>query len=528
MYKRHSNFAVEPIEQTFNGQVGFNRKVTAQISRNGDMLTHLWLEITMTYDPSLNEIPWYPAEALVSEAELEIGGQKIDKHNSDWFRINDELFHDEAQKKAYKRMTNFTTEEIAATGLVTRRMYLPLQFFFCVDPACALPLVSLAFHEVKINFTFAAASQVLGIKSAEFNAQLYADYVFLDQEERTALASMPQDMLIKQLQMAGHESVGDLTTTFKKTSNIRLTYNHPCLFLAWVIRGTRHGWYNTSRAYDTSPAGTSPDSAYNDAYAPVQSVKLQINGQDRATERRGSYHSQVVPYETSGSCPQAGIYMLSFSQNPKSHTQPSGSLNFSRVDNANLQLTFKPSAASTATNAGKVTDADTSVYDVEGIALNTFRGYAQNWNVFKFEGGILSANPSTSDCRKKHLCPTAGRYVILEIRGKRCHRLVECKNSARRPGCGKPLRAVTTIQLGKPNMDIRGNDLGFGNNVTDWAIRRAESKPVVIGHDSLSEIAKASVIDDELITPRLLKVRSNLSWKHDGKPLGVASLSTQV
>lgn len=363
--------------------------MTAQISRNGDLLTHMWLELSVTYDPSLNEIPWYPAEALVQEVELEIGGQRIDRHFSDWFRVYDELFRTEEQKKAYKRMTNFSSEEIDATGRkITRRLYLPLLFFFNLEPGLALPLVGLQFHEVKVNFTFANANEVHGIAATDFNAQLFADYVFLDQEERTKVAGANQDLLIRQLQFSGDESVGDLTTAFKKTSNIRLTYNHPVQFLAWVIKGTRHGWYNTSRAFDTSPAGTSPDSLYNDAYAPVYSVKLQINGHDRAVERRGSYFSQVTAFETNGTCPQAGVYFLSFALNPKSGVQPSGSLNFSRVDNANLQLTFKPSAGSTATDAGKVSDADTTVYDAEGVNLNTLKVYGMNWNVFRITGGM--------------------------------------------------------------------------------------------------------------------------------------------
>lgn len=57
-------------------------------------------------------------------------------------------------------------------------------------------------------------------------------------------------------------------------------------------------------------------------------------------------------------------------------------------------------------------------------------------------------------------------------------------------------------------MGIQGNDLGHGKNVTDWAIRRTASKPDMAGHEAFSEIAKVSVINDELATLRLLKVRS--------------------
>jgi len=56
--------------------------------------------------------------------------------------------------------------------------------------------------------------------------------------------------------------------------------------------------------------------------------------------------------------------------------------------------------------------------------------------------------------------------------------------------------------------DIQGNDLGYSKNAKDWAIRRRVSKAVMIGHETVSETAKASVTNEGLISPRLLKVQS--------------------
>jgi hypothetical protein len=72
---------------------------------------------------------------------------------------------------------------------------------------------------------------------------------------------------------------------------------------------------------------------------------------------------------------------------------------------------------------------------------------------------------------------------------------------------------------------IQGNDLEHSKNVKDWAIRRRVPKAAMIGNGTVSETAKASVINDGLINPRLLKVQSSLQGNLEGrKPLGWFSI----
>lgn len=111
--RRHTNFATESIEQTFNGTVGWNKKVTAQIARNGDLITKAFLEITMTKGSG---VTFYPAEAVISDVSLEVGGQTIDKHYGDWFRIFDELYRRDDEKRAYRRLVDFVDGESAGTS----------------------------------------------------------------------------------------------------------------------------------------------------------------------------------------------------------------------------------------------------------------------------------------------------------------------------------------------------------------------------------------------------------------------------
>ena len=125
-----------------NGTPGFGKKVSCTISRNGDLITDVFLEVTLTKTAGASKT-WWPAEALIKEVELEIGGQRIDRHNATWLRIYDELFRKDDDKAGYARMVNFTTEEQGATVEIKRRFFVPLVFFFNRNPGLAIPLIAL-------------------------------------------------------------------------------------------------------------------------------------------------------------------------------------------------------------------------------------------------------------------------------------------------------------------------------------------------------------------------------------------------
>ena len=118
--------------------MGWGKKVSTTISRNGDLITDVILEITLTKDSASGS--FYPAEALLQEIELEIGGQRIDKHYADWFRVYDSLFRKNDEQAQYRRMTDWVDGESDNT---VKRFYLPLIFFFNRSPGMALPLIAL-------------------------------------------------------------------------------------------------------------------------------------------------------------------------------------------------------------------------------------------------------------------------------------------------------------------------------------------------------------------------------------------------
>ena len=281
-YRRHTNFAMESIEQTFSGQADFGRRVTCTISRNGDLCYRTYLQVTL---PEINQsmkgsgdegvyARWldFPGEQLIAQVEVEIGGQRIDRQYGDWMHIWNQLTVPEDQKKGYHQMMGNTTQltyitdpsfanisgPCAAAGgpsqvcaprnaLPETTLYVPLLFWFCRNPGLALPLIALQYHEVKINIDFRPIGECLwAVKSLAATsgsqsvsaayqqslvaASLYIDYVFLDTDERRKMAQNPHEYLIEQLQFTGDESVGS------SSNKIKLNFNHPCKELIWVVQ----------------------------------------------------------------------------------------------------------------------------------------------------------------------------------------------------------------------------------------------------------------------------------------------------
>ena len=536
-YRRHTNFAMESIEQTFNGQADFGRRVTCTISRNGDLAYRTYLQVTL---PEINQnmnnasgdvySRWldFPGHQLISQVEVEIGGQRIDRQYGDWMHIWNQLTMSAEQERGYNAMIGHTTQLTYITdpsfaavdgpctstaprqvcaprnALPETTLYIPFQFWFCRNPGLALPLIALQYHEVKINLDIRPIDECLWAASTlECNAvitnpkvtsayaqslvaaSLYVDYVFLDTDERRRMAQNPHEYLIEQLQFTGDESVGS------SSNKIKLNFNHPCKELIWVVQPDENVDYcaslecnqtlfkllgaqpfNYTDALDALPsaihaygskdsvAGGSGDtgsafidvsglfqqagpgqydaaaaaaavaatgsaavaasagvaSGFNAAAGagwasnsgtagysnpnfsvagadlvgvsdagtfvlsecalkmhcwgmnPVVTAKLQLNGQDRFSEREGTYFDLVQPFQHHTRNPDTGINLYSFALRPEEH-QPSGTCNFSRIDNATLQLVL-----SNAT--------------VEGTKTAKVRVYATNYNVLRIMSGM--------------------------------------------------------------------------------------------------------------------------------------------
>jgi hypothetical protein len=366
VYKRHTNFAMENIEQTVNGTAAASGRVSVTVARNGDLVGDMYLELkaednldTRTSDTDYNWI----AERAINNVELSIGGQRIDKHYQKWWRLYDNLYHDEAKKATYAKM---------ATTDGNKTVYLPLLFFFNRNPGLYLPLIALQYHEVRIDIDLASDFDTFLDTTA--GVKVWANYIYLDTEERRRFAQKGHEYLIEQVQHTGNDTV-----TSNGVKQVRLSYNHPVKELVWCFSNTSAKsslWNFTSKNLNTeivldSDATALADSncfvplsqgagvpllavgsegsstAYTEENAgPLSEFKLVLNGQDRFKAQKGKYFNQVQPYNHHTGCPVPGVYSYSFALKPEEH-QPTGTCNFSRIDNAQVSVTMNDTTATT-------------------------------------------------------------------------------------------------------------------------------------------------------------------------------------
>ena len=159
VYRRHTNFSMEAIEQTWDGtSSGADGRCSATISRNGDLVHRMYLEITFGSDH--DEKHDNPGASLINNVELEIGGQRIDKQSGHWMETWAELTESNPTGRVatdsgkdgtlFQNMSGMGGVFNNGTFDVNDKIFVPLQFWFCRNPGLALPLIALQYHEVKV------------------------------------------------------------------------------------------------------------------------------------------------------------------------------------------------------------------------------------------------------------------------------------------------------------------------------------------------------------------------------------------
>jgi len=349
IYRRYTNFAIEAIQVTFSGQTDFGKKANAIISRNGDLIWKMYLEIDLpTLATSGGTAAWTHNIGLViiQEVYIEIGGQKIDDQYGNWMYIWNELTQTAEQYDNYQVMIGntpaLTTPSASVAGAV---LHVPLEFWFNRNIGLALPLIALQYHEVKLYVQFRPFSECYVSAAGTVtvptlgNVYLWVDYIFLDSDERKQFAQIAHEYLIEQVQFTGQETYSQVNV------NQQLNFNHPCKAiyfaaqLASNVQSVGAAGVLANRWTDFTD-GTTPYEGDN----VLSQACLLINGGQRFAPRSGKYFNEVQPYQHFPRGPAVGIYVYSFAIKPAEH-QPSGSINMSRIDKTTLQMTFTSSAA---------------------------------------------------------------------------------------------------------------------------------------------------------------------------------------
>lgn len=341
VFKRHTNFALESISLNFNQVADFGKKVTCLISKKGDLLSDLMIELKLPALPL--GVSWTNAigHNMIDKIELEIGGENIDTIHGRFLDIYTELVNETDKRNGYYKMVGkhnvFSRYSQDNTELT---LYIPIPFWFCgKNYGRALPLIALQHYDVNINVYFNEFSKLwysgtsmssIPTKQSIINAQLYADYVFLDTQERRYFATNPHSYLIEQHQINDKNPVLNASTL----SRADLNFNLPVKEILWVYQSNSvadtNDWCNYSYTMDN-------DQDPQNKEEPITKVSMRINGYDRFTTREGSYFRLVQPFKHHKRITDNYIYCYSFALDPEK-AQPSGSMDFSWLNSITMDF----------------------------------------------------------------------------------------------------------------------------------------------------------------------------------------------
>lgn len=322
-YKRHTNFSMTTERQVIQGAVSANNMSSVRFERKGDLLGYVYL--AAHNGAASQTIDW---STVINKIQFLVGGQIIDEHD---FKFSSNIApHVLAQ--------NLAKSENGILPTNSQSSFYPLRFFFCENWQSALPLIALQYHDVELRIYWGSDVVSPAGGSGTMQYECYANFAYLDSEERMALSNQTQNMLIYQVQKSiasGASKVQDLA------------FNHPIKYLVSYSASPSTGLFSTSNK-----------------------VKLQLNGTDVADYKFASPHfTKIVSYySVPFSDDNADNFFIFPFCLDTSKIQPTGSLNFSRLDSARI-----------------ISQTDVITDDV----------YAVNYNILRIQagmGGLVYAN----------------------------------------------------------------------------------------------------------------------------------------
>ena len=360
VYKKHTNFASEYIRQDFIKSSSFNTnsrsKLKCKIDRNGDLIHDIYLvyDLPNIYsgpqteiDNKDHDIPFIPSyigdisgeyfkwvnnlgENIIHKVDILIDGQILDEQYGIWLNIWNELTIPKSKRHAYDTMIgnisplnnpslyygNYNPNDTSIIPTIpSRRLYIPLPFWFCRNPGLAIPLIALQYNEIFINVEFNQLNDLFTVgnppispdkifdrnylnnfgnnsysnsfgindnnvklgeslskdgyssfdlfwkfvnssnqNSATWPQQTYLDvnYIFLDEDERRKYAQINHEYLITQVQTS-HFILNNVSESIKGSVNIlNLLFQHPVKELIWVLRRNDAQHRNQWNNYTTS------------------------------------------------------------------------------------------------------------------------------------------------------------------------------------------------------------------------------------------------------------------------------------
>ena len=373
VYRKYTNFSMEIVEQIFTGKLtkGVN-KIESTIGKVGDLVHNMWFDISIPENVITGgtnvSYTYNTGHAYIDEISVLIGDQEIDKHYGHYLDVYTELNDiNNKEEPMLNRTRTLANNGLEGATIKSLQLYVPLKFWFNKNPGLALPLICLQHQDLKIKFTtrstlglFNATTGTLALGANTIDTKLYANYIFLDTDERRRFAEHTHDYLIEQLQYTN--------TTYK--SSVELVFNHPVKELVWTIQNnnvattaatTIDSMKNHSVTDDNGKnagvlnhndyffygvrSGTDIDNINNgntsiNLLAPFSAMTLKMNNTIRFASQKASYFKHMERYRSGYRINKdsTNVFCYSFSIKPGEY-QPSGTCNFSRFESVSMEFT---------------------------------------------------------------------------------------------------------------------------------------------------------------------------------------------
>jgi hypothetical protein len=332
-YKRHTNFSMRPERLDYIGTFGASNEVVVPLRSKGDLLSYIWIEAEGISRDGGNNAMFDSTASQPTTFQLWIGGQKVAELDSLFIQGVHRVLYNTNSARASMGHTIETNQ----TNSLGDHFVIP--FFFGEDWTKCLPLVALQYHEVELRI------KIQDAYSSTVTPKIYANYIYLDTDERKFFTDNEHELLITQTQyQPGTQADTEFDLTY---------FNHPVKALHLV-------------------AGDKGSAGWDDHYT-FGTASLYINGTALFENMSNVYHHDVVPEMhctaiADGTLDEDTVYTWPFCLE-LAKSQPSGSLNFSRIDNAKLLLNSVTSGTSPASSASA-------------------RVYAVNYNVLRIKNGM--------------------------------------------------------------------------------------------------------------------------------------------
>lgn len=401
VYRRYTNFAVETQRIPFDTAVDFGKLITTTIPRNGDLIGQMYLEIELPemtlagpvpqqtgiategptdYEDTDPSVSWVNGigQAMIEYVSIWIGQQEVDRQYGEFLYLWQQLSTPGSKRAGVNHMSgqlDVYNDQVQKGPL---HLFIPLQFWFCRNPGLSLPIIALQATPVKIWIKLRNGNDVLFSNSLEdaiingttpptrlsvlpptiTDMTLWADFIYLDTEERRRFVSSKHEYLIEQVQQQKRYSIPQNTTI----ANVELNFNHPMKEMIWVLNQDRmlqaHEWFNYGSRMLNEFGIPNLDL--------IATSLIQFDGYDRFEEQNAAYFRLMQPWQRHTAIPNDFIYVYSYSLAPEA-AQPQGSANASRIDSIVLQIRMNPRVQSRAA----------------GVTV-----YATNYNVLRIVAGL--------------------------------------------------------------------------------------------------------------------------------------------